>query len=78
LTIARFAHQDDEMPNTRTAAYQLLDLKMNGRLEEYVTARRGEGLSWRLIMNEVRDQTGSDVSHETLRAWFPSLDRVAS
>ena len=47
-----------------------------GPLEELVADRRNHGVSWRKIAAELRDLTGIDVTHETLRSWFP--ETVAS
>jgi len=47
-----------------------------GPLEELVADRRNQGVSWRKIAAELRDLTGIDVTHETLRSWFP--ETVAS
>ncbi len=40
-------------------------------LEEFVRSRRDAGMAWRKVSNELRDETGVDVTHETLRSWFP-------
>ena len=47
-----------------------------GPLEELVADRRNHGVSWRKIAAELRDLTGIDVTHETLRSWF--AETVAS
>lgn len=47
-----------------------------GPLEELVADRRNQGVSWRKIAAELRDLTGIDVTHETLRSWF--AETVAS
>ena len=47
-----------------------------GPLEELVADRRNQGVSWRKIAGELRDLTGIDVTHETLRSWF--AETVAS
>ena len=47
-----------------------------GPLEDLVADRRNQGVSWRKIAAELRDLTGIDVTHETLRSWFP--ETVAS
>jgi hypothetical protein len=49
-----------------------------GPLEDLVTRRRSEGVSWRKIAGELRDLTGIDVTHETLRSWFHQPEAVAS
>ncbi len=47
----------------------LVDLKVDG-LDDFVRSRRDTGKSWRVICNDIRDQTGIDVTYETLRSWF--------
>lgn len=61
------------MPRRRSTTYHLLDVLLDGKLEAFVTTRRAEGASWRLISFEVWDATGKrfPVSHEVLRKWFP-------
>ena len=55
---------------TPTAARRLLDVLLNGGLEELVRERRGQGVPWRLIAREIHERTGEDVLGETLRLWF--------
>lgn len=62
------------MPDTPTQ--QLLDIKLDGGLNDFVHSRRDRGASWRRISLDIRDEVGVDVTHETLRSWFP--DSVAS
>lgn len=40
-------------------------------VNDWITARRAEGMSWRLISRSLRERTGGqiDVTYETLRAW---------
>lgn len=64
------------IPTTHTA--QLLDLKLEGGLEEFVTFRRKLGVSWRNIARQIHDATGVAVTHETIRAWFPDDAAEAS
>ena len=54
----------------------LLDIKLGG-LDDFVHSRRGAGTSWRVISNDIRDQTGIDITYETLRAWY-GTDKKAS
>ena len=60
-----------------SAVYRLADRLLDGGLEAYVQERRLAGESWRRICLALRDDHGIDVSHETLRGWFPE-DRRAS
>lgn len=59
---------------TQLAANHLLD----GGLDEFVATRRADGRSWRLIARDLHEETGLDVTHETLRTWFVETERVAS
>lgn len=56
---------------------QLVDIKLGGGLDEFVTTRRAAGLSWRLVARELWIRTGIDITYETLRSWYPQ-DRAAS
>lgn len=40
-------------------------------LDDIVTEARAAGVGWRTITARIRQATGLDVSHETLRAWYP-------
>lgn len=64
----------------RTALHELADLKLggDGALKDLVLARRAEGVSWRLIARDVYDATGVDVTHESLRSWFPEKAEATS
>lgn len=57
------------MVTSMTPLQTLLDIKVGG-LDEYVDTRRTEGKSWRVISNDLRDDTGIDITYETLRGWF--------
>lgn len=58
-----------------TPTFKALDHLMggDGALTQWVTARRSDGVSWRRIAVELEDETGIDVTHETVRSWFPEL-----
>lgn len=56
---------------------QLADLKLDGQLDAFVKSRRTLGMSWRLVARELWQQTGIDITYETLRSWYPE-DRAAS
>lgn len=64
------------MNNSRTA--QLIELKLGRSLAKYVEARRVEQMGFRRIAEEIKKDTGIDVSHETLRGWFPLSRATAS
>ncbi|MGD9530581.1 MAG: hypothetical protein AB7V44_27810 [Pseudonocardia sp.] len=57
-----------------TPLQMLLSTKL-GDLDAFVTRRRDAGKSWRAIALEIRDQTGIEVTNETLRSW--SLERAS-
>lgn len=59
----------------RTPTYRLADNLLDGDLEHIVTEHRADGRSWRWIARDLYDRTGHvvDVTHETLRSWFPDL-----
>ncbi len=43
---------------------------LGGRLATYVTERRQRGESWRRISLDLRDDTGVEVTHQTLSNWY--------
>lgn len=53
--------------------YHLANHLLRGRLEHFVRTRRSDGRSWRLIARDLYEKTTGviDVTHETLRSWFP-------
>lgn len=58
----------------QTPTRRLADLLLADRgttLPEFVSTRRVQGTSWRQVSLDLRDQTGLDVTHESLRRWFP-------
>lgn len=63
-----------------TANRKLADLLLGeaGPLEEFVAARRPK--SWRLIARDLLEATDGkvDVTHETLRQWFPEHQAKAA
>jgi hypothetical protein len=60
-----------------TPTRRLADLLLEGGLEHFVRSRRAEDRSWRLIARDIWEASDGqvDVTHETLRSWFP--DEVA-
>jgi hypothetical protein len=59
-----------------TATQRLVDHMLGGNLREYVLSRRAKGDSWRRISNALRDDTGEDVTYETLRSWYFADDEA--
>jgi hypothetical protein len=59
----------------RQLAYVLLERWIGQPLDLYVAAQRDQGLSWRTIARQLSDRIGTDVSYETLRAWFAAADK---
>lgn len=58
------------VPLVASTLRQALDRLLDGGLDGFVTARRAEGVSWRRISVELFEETGVDVTHESLRAWY--------
>lgn len=54
----------------------MADKMLNGRLREFVQESRRNGKPWREIASEMRI-LGADVSHETLRSWFPESEEAS-
>lgn len=54
----------------KTPRHVQVETELRRDLEQYVRVRLAEGLSWRAICNDVRRDTGINVSHESLRSWF--------
>lgn len=58
---------------TRTPKHQLIDVHMVAKtgkdLAAYVSARRADGVSWRVIARSVHDLTGVDVAEQSLLDW---------
>ena len=55
---------------SQTATYQLVEHLLDDDLDRWVTTRREAGTGWRPLARALSDQTGIQVSHETLRSWF--------
>lgn len=43
------------------------------KLAEHVAAKRADGWTWQQIADNLYDVTGTAVSRETLRQWYPDL-----
>lgn len=59
------------MTNASTLRQAIDRLIADDDLATFVATRRQTGRSWRRIGIDLRDETGIDVSYETLRSWFP-------
>jgi hypothetical protein len=61
------------VPGKPPLSRRLAEIVTPGGLTEFVRARRAEGMSWRTITHALWAATNGDVdvSHETLRSWFP-------
>ena len=54
----------------QTPLGQLVEVKLDQDLSDYVLAMRADGKDWRTIAAAITEATGVSVSHETVRAWF--------
>lgn len=56
-----------------TATQRLVDHLLGGNLDEFVQTRRKQTpqVPWRIIARDIYEQTGVDITYETLRGWFP-------
>ena len=57
----------------KTATALLIEHKLGRSLAADVELRRAHDLSWRRIAEQLTKETGIEVSHESLRSWFPDL-----
>lgn len=62
-------------PTDATPKRRLLEL-LTGDLTAYVDSRRAAGKSWRQISLDIRDDYDLDITHETLRSWYPDDTRT--
>lgn len=62
-----------------TPTQRLADHILGEPLAARVERDRKAGKSWRVIARDLYVETGGqvDVTHETLRTWFPALARTA-
>ncbi len=58
----------------RTNLYQLIEARLDGSFADYVAAGLSARKSWRTLAEEIEQDTGCQVSFETLRSWFS--DRI--
>ena len=63
-----------------STAYQLADIKLaeHGGVADYIATKRTAGRSWRLISRDLYEDTGLDITFETLRRWFPETETKAA
>lgn len=61
---------------TRSAKYQLLQVRLGRDLKDYVAERAKDGTGTRPIARDLTSITGIPVSYEALRNWFPELFAV--
>jgi len=55
----------------RSPTRRLLDHLIPEGIDVFVLERRSRGRSWRRIARDIEDATGIEVTHETVRSWFP-------
>lgn len=60
-----------------TTKYQFIESQIDGTLKASVEAMREGGKSWRQIARTLSEQSGIDVSDESIRIWF-TPEAVAS
>lgn len=69
-------------PTLQTPNHRLADILLggDGALEAFVRERRKTNRAWRLIARDLYEVTGQqvDLTHETLRSWFPDAPKKAS
>lgn len=68
------------MTNT-TAAKELILIELQAAgyiLDAEVKRRRQTGISWRHIAHWILDETGRDISYQTLINWFPEYNKPAA
>ena len=71
----------DRLLGMATALYELIEIKLGRSLASWIAERRPPAppvTSWRDLAAEIERETGTVVSWETLRAWFPDDAEVAS
>ena len=62
---------------SRPPKFQLVDLKLGGKLEIFLTERREAGDSFETIARNLWDRTGVSVTGVTVSNWFTMLDTPA-
>lgn len=63
-----------------TPSQKLATLLLGTDLEAFVRERRADGTSWRHIARAIYEATNGevDVTHETLRVWYPDDEAVSA
>lgn len=61
------------MSPVKSITHRYADELLDRPLAEYVAEQRADGVSWRRIALNLRDETDGeiDITYETLRSWFP-------
>ena len=69
MTVALLRHSLDPMTDTPTQ--KLASIILGQDVREWITQRRDEGRSWRLISRDLYEATNRqvDVTHESIRSW---------
>ncbi len=55
--------------DAESAMRRLATVLLGEPVNEWITAKRAMGMSWRSIANHLEDETSVSVTHETLRQW---------
>lgn len=61
-----------------TIKAQLLQERLGQDLDEWVTAGRQDGRSWRVLAAQVSRLTGHTVTHQSLCNWYGERGEAAS
>lgn len=63
-----------------TPKQRLAEVLLGDSLEHFVRSRRDATppRSWRLIARDLYEATDVDLTHESLRLWFPDEPKVAA
>ena len=69
MTVALLRHSLDPMTDTPTQ--KLASIILGQDVREWITQRRSDGRSWRLISRDLYEATNRqvDVTHESIRSW---------
>lgn len=62
-------------PRQQSPTWKLLNIELDGRLDEVVAERRGVNLSWKHIAEAVSGMVEGSVSKSALYEWYPELRR---
>lgn len=61
-----------------TPQQTLIEIRIGGDLAGFVARQRSEGRAWRPIATEISAKARIQVSHETLRKWYPDTESAAT